>query len=99
MLNKEFEPIREWAEERGIYESGDPKTQMLKLMEEVGETAKAIINEDEAEIKDGLGDCVVVLVNLAKLCGYDLEDCVIAAYHEIANRKGKMSNGSFIKEA
>ena len=90
--------IRKWAEERGLYDKGDTKTQALKLVEEVGETAKAIIKQDEAEIKDGLGDIFVVLVNLAHLAGYDLEDCIEAAWDEIKNRKGSMKNGSFAKD-
>ena len=32
-----FDLIRDWADARGIYEHGDPKTQYLKLMEEAGE--------------------------------------------------------------
>ena len=41
-----FDMIREWAEDKGIYESGDPKTQYIKLMEEAGETGRAILKED-----------------------------------------------------
>ena len=32
-----FELIRVWAYERGLYKSGDPKTQLVKLIEEAGE--------------------------------------------------------------
>lgn len=94
---EEFELIRKWASERGIYDKGDPKTQYVKLQEEAGELAKAILQNDTAEIKDGLGDCVVVLVNLAELCGMKLEECVKSAYEEIKNRKGKMVDGTFQK--
>lgn len=97
-LKKEFEPIREWAKKRGIYEKGDPKTQTLKLNEELGELSKAILKDEEEEIIDGLGDCFVVLVNLSKLCGYNLEHCVNSAYNEIKGRKGKMKNGNFVKD-
>lgn len=107
-FKNEFEPIREWAKERGIYEKGDPKTQFLKLQEEVGELAKAILKNDEEEIIDAIGDCVVVLTNLCELCnikvkGYDyigqikIEDCINSAYQVIVNRKGKMINGTFVK--
>ncbi len=97
-LKNEFEPIRVWAEEKGIFKKGDPKTQYLKLQEEAGELAKAILNNDEHEIIDALGDCTVVLVNLAKLCGYKLEDCINEAYSVIAKRTGKMENGTFVKD-
>ena len=92
-----FDLIREWAEERGLYENGDPKTQALKLVEEVGETCRAILKEDRAEAIDGIGDCIVVLTNLAELIGHPIEDCIKAAYNEIKDRKGKMANGTYVK--
>ncbi len=93
-----FDLIRDWAKQRGIYDSGDIKTQYVKLAEEFGETGKAILNNDKAEIVDGIGDMVVVLTNLAELAGVSIEDCIDAAYKEISNRKGKMINGTFIKD-
>ena len=95
---QEFEQIRRWAEERGLYAKGDNKTQMVKLIEEVGETAKAILKSDEPEIIDGLGDILVVLINLSHLSGYKLEDCLASAYDQIKNRKGSMKGGTFVKE-
>jgi NTP pyrophosphatase (non-canonical NTP hydrolase) len=94
----QFDLIREWADERGLYENGDTKTQALKLVEEVGETCRAILKEDNDEIIDGIGDCVVVLVNLAELHGVMIEYCIDAAYQEIKGRKGKMANGTYVKE-
>ena len=94
----QFDLIREWAEDRGLYENGDSKTQALKLVEEVGETCRAILKEDYVEITDGIGDCVVVLTNLAELHGVSIEDCIDAAYREIKNRTGKMVNGTYKKD-
>ena len=93
-----FDLIRRWASKRGLYKDGDPKTQALKLVEEVGETCKAILKSDQAEIEDGIGDCVVVLTNLAHLCNTDIEHCIELAYNEIKDRKGKMDNGTFKKD-
>lgn len=93
-----FDEIRAWAYDRGIYISGDPKTQYVKLQEEAGELAKAILKNDMPEIIDGIGDCVVVLTNLAKLYDLNIEQCITAAYSQIINRKGKMQNGTFIKD-
>lgn len=93
-----FDLIRAWAGERGIYTDGDAKTQLVKLMEEVGETSKAILKDDRPEIKDGIGDCVVVLTNLAHLCGLTIEECIDAAYNEIKDRKGEMKNQTFVKQ-
>lgn len=92
-----YKLIRTWAKERGIYEKGDSKTQYVKLMEEAGELAKALLTNNKVEIKDAIGDMVVVLTNLAKLEDMKLEDCVCSAYTEIANRKGSMQNGTFVK--
>jgi len=94
----QFDLIREWADERGLYENGDAKTQALKLVEEVGETCRAILKEDHEEVIDGIGDCVVVLTNLAELVGVPIEECIEAAYDEIKNRKGKMANGTYVKQ-
>ena len=94
----QFDLIRDWADERGLYENGDTKTQALKLVEEVGETCRAILKEDYDEITDGIGDCVVVLTNLAQLHGVMIEYCIDAAYQEIKGRKGKMANGTYVKQ-
>jgi len=98
-LSNEFQSIRDWAQERGIYEKGDPKTQYIKLQEESGELAKAILKNDSVEFIDAIGDCVVVLTNLAALKGYKIEDCINSAYDVIAKRKGTMVGGTFVKES
>jgi len=94
----QFDLIRMWAKDRGLYDGGDPKTQALKLVEEVGETCRAILKQDTKEMVDGIGDCVVVLTNLAELIGTPIEKCIAKAYDEIKGRTGKMSNGTFKKD-
>jgi len=94
----QFDLIREWAHERGLYDKGDVKTQTLKLMEEAGEICRAVLKNDKEQIIDGIGDCVVVLTNLAELNNVSIEDCIDAAYEEISNRTGKMVNGTFKKD-
>ena len=94
----QFELIREWASDKGIYKSGDTRTQFVKLMEEAGELAQAILKNDEPEVIDAIGDMVVVLTNLAKLRGHNIEDCISSAYNVIAKRKGEMINGTFVKQ-
>ena len=92
-----FDLIRAWADERGIYKQGDTKTQYIKLMEESGELAQALLKNDEHEFIDAIGDMVVVLTNLARLKGFDIENCIARAYDEIKSRQGKMENGTFVK--
>ena len=93
-----FDCIRQWADERGLYEHGDPKTQSLKLVEEVGEICRATLKEDHDEVIDGIGDAVVVLTNLAELHGVKIEECIASAYGVISKRTGKMVNGTFKKD-
>ncbi len=63
----EFKLIRNWAKERGIYDKGDVKTQLIKLYEETGELSEAILKDNEEEFVDAIGDAVVVLTNLSTL--------------------------------
>ena len=93
-----FDKIRLLAKDRGLYDKGDPKTQTLKLIEEAGEICRAVLKDNKADVIDGIGDCVVVLTNLAELAGTNIETCIDAAYEEIKNRTGKMSNGTFKKD-
>ena len=92
-----FDLIRSWAAERGIYNNGNSHTQYVKLMEEAGELAQALLKNDKPEIQDAIGDMVVVLTNLAYQENFQIEDCIDSAYAEIATRTGKMINGTFVK--
>ena len=96
--SERFDLIRDWAATRGLYDKGDPNTQYVKLQEECGELAKAMLQDDKPEIVDAIGDIVVVLTNLAHLQGYDIEHCIDEAYKVIAARTGKMINGTFVKD-
>ena len=95
--NTIFDDIREWAKNKGILDKGDSKTQYIKLQEEAGELAKALLNKDKPEIIDAIGDIVVVLTNLAELEEVRIEDCINSAYEVINKRTGKMINGTFVK--
>ena len=66
-------------------------------MEEAGELAQGLLKKNKEEVKDAIGDMIVVLTNLAALEGFAIEDCIEHAYNEIQNRTGKMVNGTFIK--
>ena len=94
----DFDKIRTWAEEKGILDKGDLKTQLIKLYEEAGELSQSILKDNREDIIDAIGDCVVVLTNLAELAGVRIEDCISTAYDEISNRTGKMINGTFVKD-
>jgi len=94
-----FDKIRSWANERNLISQGDVKTQLIKLYEETGELSQSILKDDKNGIIDAIGDCVVVLTNLAELAGTRIEYCIDSAYNEISNRTGRMINGTFVKDA
>ena len=86
--------------------------QLSKTQEELTETRDAAVlslfhekynrifaaSDARANLIDGLGDTMVTLILAAEMAGLRIEDCLEAAYEEIANRKGKMVNGVFVKE-
>jgi NTP pyrophosphatase (non-canonical NTP hydrolase) len=61
-------------------------------------TAKGKVVVTKKELEDGIGDTTVTLILAAEMAGLTIEDCLAAAYSEIANRKGTMINGQFVKE-
>ena len=91
--------IRQWAEDRNLIEGSDLKSQFVKLIEEAGELANAIGKKNDIEFADAIGDIFVVLTILAAQNGMEIEDCIANAYYEIKDRKGKMVDGIFQKEA
>lgn len=99
IFTDEFQLIRDWAREKGILDEGDIKTQFIKLHEEVGELAQSILKKNSNEFVDAIGDCVIVLTNLAALAGVKIENCINDSYKEISKRNGKMINNTFVKNA
>lgn len=93
------EKVENWAKERDLLKPENVKTQLIKVMEELGELSKAILKNDIVQQIDGLGDVQVTLIILAKQLGLDYKACLDAAYKEISTRKGKTVNGTFIKNA
>lgn len=98
-LTHHFELIRRWAEARNLIDGSDSFRQMTKLVEEMGELAHGIAKNRPSEIMDGIGDMVVVLTILAAQNGVDIEQCIALAWDEIKDRKGRMVDGIFVKEA
>ena len=92
-----IENVIQWADDKDILKRENAPNQTMKVMEELGETASAILKSKEDEIKDGLGDTFVTLIILSKQLGLEPADCLAAAWDEIKDRKGKTENGVFIK--
>jgi len=94
LLNK----CSQWSLSRGIITNGNKETQCLKLVSEIGELADNIAKG--RDVYDDIGDCLVVLNNLALMHETSLEECLAFAYEDIKDRKGYMNEkGVFIKES
>jgi NTP pyrophosphatase (non-canonical NTP hydrolase) len=90
--------VETWAQEKGILDNATTIKQAMKTQEELTELMNAILNEDDAEIVDAIGDIMVTLIIQAKMQGVTVEQCLESAYNVIKGRKGKMVNGLFVKE-
>lgn len=95
--------INEWADKRNL-KHADPKIQWMRITEEVGEIRDVLLKptkftEPQAALKDAIGDTLVTIIVLAHQLDLDVTECLNIAYEEIKNRKGKMINGTFVKES
>ena len=88
--------ISKWSRDRNIIDGSTSKDQTLKLIQEVGELSDAVCQG--TPVHDHIGDCFVVLNNLALMNGTTLEECAAVAYCDIKDRTGTMRDGIFIKE-
>ncbi len=61
------EHVKGWSKERGILDNGKLETQITKFFEEFGEIATGISKNKPELIMDGIGDALVVLVNILEL--------------------------------
>ncbi len=94
-----FDRIRRWAVARNLIQGSTVVKQFTKLEEEITELADSIANDDRAEFIDAIGDCIVVLTIMAAQKGVNVEECIDAAWQQIKDRKGKMVDGIFVKDA
>jgi NTP pyrophosphatase (non-canonical NTP hydrolase) len=96
-MDEYIDLIRAWHYERNLIAGATAKDQVCKLIQEVGELSDNVCRG--RDISDDIGDCIVVLVNLAEREGLTMKQCVQKAYNDIKDRKGKMVEGIFVKEA
>lgn len=94
--------INHWADERNLKQA-DPNIQWMRITEEVGEIRDVLLKptkftDPQMALKDAIGDTLVTIIVLAHQLDLDVTECLSIAYEEIKNRKGKMVNGTFVKE-
>lgn len=95
-LERLVENVEQWSKDKDLHKQ-ESKSQMLKVYEEVSETAVALNKGYHDELVDGIGDSIVTLIILAQQNGLTIEQCLNAAYSEIEDRTGELVNGSFVK--
>ena len=98
-----IDKVNDWADKRSLRQA-DPKIQWMRITEEVGEIRDVLLKptkftEPQAALKDAIGDTLVTIIVLAHQLDLDVTECLSIAYEEIKNRKGKMINGTFVKES
>lgn len=89
--------ILKWSYDRNLLQSTSAKDQTLKLQEELGELARAILHQNKNDAMDAIGDMQVVLVQICYLLGFKMNEAQEVAYDQIKDRKGKVINGTFVK--
>jgi len=88
--------VADWHEDRNLIEGSTDAAQMHKLIEEVNELDQDV--HDGYDLRDELGDVLVVLINIATRNGFTLRQALEVSYKKIKDRKGQMRNGIFVKE-
>lgn len=96
-LNELTKKVWAWFDEKGL---SDPVMQYAKMIEESGEMAHELTrgHYDTPEMKDAIGDTFVTLIGMAHHLNLDISECLDMAYETIKNRKGKVIDGSFVKD-
>ena len=91
-----IDKVIQWHEDRNLIEGSTDKDQVLKLQQELGELSDSVCKQKD--VKDDLGDMMVIMLNIMKRNNVTMKECLETAYNDIKDRKGKMVDGIFIKE-
>lgn len=92
-----IEHVKQWHYARNLIDGSTDKDQFMKLIQEVGELSDNICKG--RDVRDDIGDIIVVLINIAERNGISLTECLRVAYNDIKDRKGRMIDGVFVKQA
>ena len=88
--------IGQWHQDRNLIKGSSDKDQFLKLMQEAGELSDSLCKGKD--IRDDIGDMMVVLINIMVRNNLTMKECLGVAYEDIKDRKGTMIDGIFVKE-
>ena len=96
-INHAVQAITEWHEARNMIQGSTNKDQFHKLIQECGELSDNLVIGNDR--KDDYGDIMVVLIGMMERDGYTMQECLEKAYDDIKDRRGRMIDGVFVKEA
>ncbi len=88
--------VEQWHYDRNLIDGATDKDQVLKLLQELGELSDNVCKGND--IRDDIGDMLVVMINILARNKLTLEECLEVAYDDIKDRKGRMVDGIFVKE-
>lgn len=96
-MDELVESVALWRRDKGL---NDPKAQLNKVVEELGEIAHEICRNryHSDEMIDAIGDTLVTIIILADICKLDVKDCLEEAYNVINKRTGRTIDGTFVKD-
>ena len=69
--------IKQWHHDRNLIDGSDDKSQFAKLIQEAGELSDNICKGND--IKDDIGDMIVVLINIAERNDVSITECIKTA--------------------
>ena len=69
---------------------------LVAHLQELGELSDSVCKGKD--IKDDIGDMLVVMLNITSRNNVSLEECLAKAWEDIKDRKGRMIDGIFVKE-
>tara|TARA_B100001057_G_scaffold454088_1_gene499555 strand:- start:2013 stop:2315 length:303 start_codon:yes stop_codon:yes gene_type:complete len=88
--------IAQWHRDRNLIDGSTDKDQYMKLIQEAGELSDSLCKGKD--IRDDIGDIMVVLINIMVRNDLTMHECLSIAYDDIKDRRGKMIDGIFVKD-
>ena len=88
--------VEQWHYDRNLIDGATDKDQVPKLLQELGELSDNVCKGND--IRDDIGDMLVVMINILARNKLTLEECLEVAYDDIKDRKGRMVDGILVKE-
>lgn len=91
-----IEAVMQWGIDHNLT---DPKAQLNKVIEEVGEIAHEVTRNHYSsdELVDSIGDTLVTVIVLSQILDIDPRLALVDAYNVIKDRKGATKDGTFVK--